>query len=72
MKIQSINNTNFGGSIKILCSENKHIPFLYNDLQKISRDNKLATNFRTREVVFPSISEKIIEQIKKMGIIVTK
>ena len=72
MKIQTVNNTSFNQNIRILSKENKHIPFLYNDLLKISRDNKLATNFRTTEIEFPNVSDSIVRKIKRLGIKIAK
>ncbi len=70
MRIDSINQTNFAAKATILNNKNAHVPFLYNQLLGISRENKLATNFLTHKIEFPSISSALIKKIKDLGIII--
>ena len=68
MKVNNISSTNFGAGVRIASIDNKHRPFLYNDVEAIRKEFKIPANFHTNEIELPSISKAILKRLQDLGI----
>ena len=69
MKIDRLQQVSFGSkNIIIKASENKTNPYLYNNVQTITRELKIPANFRTHEINLPTIAENVQKMLKEFKI----
>ena len=73
MKIYSIqpktNQTSFHAGVRIKGSDNLKHNFLYNEIIKLTNDFKIPANYKTEEIVLPSVSKDILKKLKELKII---
>lgn len=68
MKINSITPTNFRAGVKIIGAENKTHQYLYNEVNKITKDFKIPATFRTHEIELPTVTKAIVAKLNELGI----
>ena len=68
MKIYNIEPTNFKAAINISCKENKGKIYLYNEVNNITKEFKIPATFRTNNIELPSVTDKVINKLKELGI----
>jgi len=68
MKINSISPATFGTAIRIRGAENQGRVYLYNEVNNLMREFSIPAVFKTEEIELPSVSEKIISKLNKLGI----
>ena len=67
-----INSTNFNGGITVLTSKNAGYKYLYNQVIDIVKENHVSATISNRGFDFSSVTEKIISELRNLGIIFTK
>lgn len=70
MQINPINpnSTNFRGKIFVPRKQNLDRAFMYNEVMDFVHTHKLPCTVTNEGVDFPSISEKVIEKFKELGL----
>lgn len=72
MQINQINPTSFNGGITVLASKNTKNKYLYNQVIDVVKENHISATISNRGFDFSSATEKIISELKSLGIIFTK
>lgn len=68
MKINNINQINFGKSVIILASENKKNTYLYNQISDMIKEHHVPGIFQTNAIELPSVTEEVLKKVKELGI----
>ena len=68
MKVDSISKTNFNGGILVLAAKNSENKYLYNQVLDVVKANHVSTTISNRGFDFSSVTEKIISELKNLGI----
>ena len=72
MQINKISPTSFNGGIMVLASKNPENKYLYNQVIDVVKENHISATISNRGFDFSSVTDKIISELKNLGIIFTK
>ena len=68
MKVYNITSTNFGTGVCVRAAKNRKNKYLYNQILAMTNEYKIPANFLTDKIQLPSVTNQILNDLKKLEI----
>ena len=68
MRVNNIEPTNFGAGVRIRGEENKGHKYLYNEINRLTKEFRIPATFRTKEIELPSVTVGVMRRLNDLKI----